>query len=52
MALHYHRLYQISSPEARLSLENMKQLLDKRQLHRYTSPQQISLIYSNNDKNN
>ena len=26
MTLHYHRLYQISSIEANLSLENMKQL--------------------------
>ena len=26
MTLHYHRLYQISSVEANLSLENMKQL--------------------------
>ena len=27
--LHYHRLYQISSLEANLSLEDMKQLLDR-----------------------
>ena len=32
-ALHYHRLYQISSLEANLSLEDMKQLLDRSHLH-------------------
>ena len=31
--LHYHRLYQISSLEANLSLEDMKQLLDKSHPH-------------------
>ena len=32
--LHYHRLYQISSLEANLSLEDMKQLrLDRSHLH-------------------
>ena len=31
--LHYHRLYQISSVEANLSLEDMKQLLDRSHLH-------------------
>ena len=32
--LHYHRLYQISSLEANLSLEDMKKLLDRsRHLH-------------------
>ena len=31
--LHYHRLYQMSSLEANLSLEDMKQLLDKSHLH-------------------
>ena len=33
--LHYHRLYQISSLEANLSLEDMKQLCVERS-HRYT----------------
>ena len=32
--LHYHRLYQILSLEADLSLEDMKQLLDRIHLHR------------------
>ena len=33
-ALHYHRLYQISSLEANLSLEDMKQLcVDRNQIH-------------------
>ena len=32
-ALHYHRLYQISSLEANLSLEDMKQLIDRSHLH-------------------
>ena len=31
--LHYHRLYQISSYEANLSLEDMKLLLDRSHLH-------------------
>ena len=31
--LHYHRLYQISSLEANLSLEDMKQLLDRSHLY-------------------
>ena len=32
--LHYHRLYQISSLEANLSLEDMKQLcVDRRHIH-------------------
>ena len=32
--LHYHRLYQISSLEANLSLENMKQLcVDRSHVH-------------------
>ena len=31
--LHSHRLYQISSLEANLSLEDMKQLLDRSHLH-------------------
>ena len=31
--LHYHRLYQISSLEANLSLEDMKQLLGRNHLH-------------------
>ena len=31
--LHYHRLYQISSLEANLSLEDMKQLLGRSHLH-------------------
>ena len=35
MALHYHRLYEISSPEANLSLEDMKQLLERSHLQVY-----------------
>ena len=35
MALHY-RLYQISSLEVNLSLEDMKQLSDRNHLHRFT----------------
>ena len=31
--LHYHRLYQISSLEANLSLEDMKQLCDRSHIH-------------------
>ena len=40
MTLHYHRLYQVSSTEANLSLEDMKQLsyVDRNHLHRYTYP--------------
>ena len=33
MTLHYYRLYQISSFEANLSLEGMKQLLDRSHFH-------------------
>ena len=38
--LHYHRLYQISSLEANLSLEDMKQLcVDRSHIHtRYPRP--------------
>ena len=37
MTLHYHRLYQISSLAANLSLEVLKQLcIDRGHLHRYT----------------
>ena len=31
--LHYHRLYQISSLETNLSLEDMKEILDRSYLH-------------------
>ena len=37
MTLHYHSLYQISSLEASLSLEDMKQLCGS-QFYRYTYP--------------
>ena len=37
MTLHYHRLNQISSLEASLSLEDMKQLF-RSHLYRYTYP--------------
>ena len=39
--LHYHRIYEISSLEANLSLEDMKQLLNRSHLHTgntYTYP--------------
>ena len=37
MTLHYHRLYQISSLAANLSLEDLKQLcIDRSHLHKYT----------------
>ena len=36
--LHHHRLYQISSLEANLSLEDMKQLLDRSHLHTGNMP--------------
>ena len=37
--LHYHRLYQISSFEANLSLEDMKQLrVDRSHIHTGTPP--------------
>ena len=41
--LHYHRLYQISSLEANLTLEDMKQLLDRSHLHtgKITTPKLI-----------
>ena len=35
MTLHYHRLYEISSLEANLSLEDMKQLLERSHLQVY-----------------
>ena len=38
--LHYHRLYQISSLEANLSLEDMKQLcVDRSHIHTRPNPQ-------------
>ena len=36
--LHYQRLYQSSSLEANLSLEDMKQLLDRNHLHTGNTP--------------
>ena len=41
--LHYHRLYQISSLEANLTLEDMKQVLDRSHLHtgKITTPKLI-----------
>ena len=37
MTLHYHRLYQISSLAANLSLEDLKHLgIDRSHLHKYT----------------
>ena len=36
MTLHYHRLYQISSLAANLSLEDLKSSVDRSHLHRYT----------------
>ena len=37
--LHYHRLYQISSLEANLSLEDMKQLcVDRNHIHTVRPP--------------
>ena len=37
-ALHYHRLYPILSLEANLSLQDMKQLLDRSHLHKGKIP--------------
>ena len=43
--LHYHRLYQISSLEANLSLEDMKQLcVDRRHLHTGNIPTTTLII--------
>ena len=53
MTLHYHRLYEISSLEANLSLEDLKQLCRQKSLSQVylPTPKLISLIHSNNDKN-
>ena len=45
--LHYHRLYQISSLEANLSLEDMKQLLDRSHLHTDNMPTPKLIINPN-----
>ena len=43
--LHYHRLYQISSLEANLSLEDMKQLcVDRSHIHTGIPPYPTKLI--------
>ena len=43
--LHYHRLYQISSLEANLSLEDMKQLcVDRSHIHTTGAPYPRKLI--------
>ena len=44
--LHYHRLYQISSLEANLSLEDMKQLLGRSDLHTGNIPTPKVIIKS------
>ena len=47
--LHYHRLYQISSLEANLSLENMKQLcVDRSHIHTGISPSPNAPLKTNN----
>ena len=41
--LHYHRLYQISSLEANLNLEDMKQLCVDRYIHRQSHSHRYTL---------
>ena len=54
ITIHYHRLYQISSFAANLSLEDLKQLCRKKPASQVCLPTpkliELSLIYSNNDK--
>ena len=50
MTLRYHRLYQISSLEANLSLDDVKQLLGRSHLNSYTYPKTNKPDFNNDEK--